>query len=119
MYGRYRHSYFCYVKREVPYSINLEVKVKVPEALIDDALRHEDVRKSGGTAPPSLTSAVDGGECSASRPCRFTPGETAPSTQCIGGWVGPRGSLDDVEIKKALAPAGNRISIPPVNQPVA
>jgi hypothetical protein len=31
---------------------------------------------SGGISPPFLTSALDGGEWSASRPCRFTPGET-------------------------------------------
>jgi hypothetical protein len=38
----------------------------------------------------SLTSALDGGEWSASRPGRFTPGERAPGTHWIGGWVGPR-----------------------------
>jgi hypothetical protein len=36
------------------------------------------------------TSALDGGEWSASRPGRaFTPG-----THCTGGWVGPRAGLD-------------------------
>jgi hypothetical protein len=39
-----------------------------------------------------LTSALVGGEWSASRPARFTPG-----THWIGGWVGPRAGLDDVE----------------------
>jgi hypothetical protein len=39
-------------------------------------------------APPSLTSALDEGEWSASRPGRFTPGEKVHSTHCIGGWVG-------------------------------
>jgi hypothetical protein len=29
-------------------------------------------------APPLLTSTVDGGERAVSRPCRSTPGETAP-----------------------------------------
>jgi hypothetical protein len=38
----------------------------------------------------SLTSALDGGEWSASRPGRFTPSERAPRTHWIGGWVGPR-----------------------------
>jgi len=42
----------------------------------------------------SLTSALDGGEWSASRPSRFTPRERAPSTHWIGGWVGPRAVLD-------------------------
>jgi hypothetical protein len=42
----------------------------------------------------SLTSALDGGEWSSSRPSRFTPRERAPGTQWIGGWVGPRASVD-------------------------
>jgi hypothetical protein len=33
---------------------------------------------------PFLISALDGGEWTASRPCRFTPGETATGTHCIG-----------------------------------
>jgi hypothetical protein len=39
-----------------------------------------------------LTSALAGGEWSASRPDPFTPG-----THWIGGCVGPRAGLDDVE----------------------
>jgi len=42
-----------------------------------------------------LTSALDGGEWSASRASRFTPG-----THWIGGWVGPRGVLDAVVKRK-------------------
>jgi hypothetical protein len=42
-----------------------------------------------------LTSVPDGGEWSASRPGRFTPGEKAAGTHWIGGWVGPRAGLDD------------------------
>jgi hypothetical protein len=53
-----------------------------------------------------LTSALAGGEWSASRPCCFTPEESAPSTHWIGGWVGPRGGLDDVEKRKFLTPLG-------------
>jgi hypothetical protein len=34
-----------------------------------------------------LTSAVDGGEWSASRPGRFIPRERAPGTQWIGSWL--------------------------------
>jgi hypothetical protein len=49
-----------------------------------------------------LTSALVGGEWSASRPCRFIPGERAPSTHWIGGWVGPRAGLDDLEKRKFL-----------------
>jgi hypothetical protein len=49
-----------------------------------------------------LTSALDGGEWSASGPSRFTPGERALRTHCIGGWVGLRTGLEDVEDKKFL-----------------
>jgi hypothetical protein len=44
-----------------------------------------------------LTSALVGGEWSALRPGRFTPGERFPGTYWIGGWVGPRKGVDDVE----------------------
>jgi len=43
-----------------------------------------------------LTSALDGGEWSASRPGRFTLKERAPGIHWIGGWVGPRAVLDAV-----------------------
>jgi hypothetical protein len=66
------------------------------------SLRHEDIRESGGIAPTFLTSALDGGEWSASRPCRFTPGEVAPGTHGIGGWVGPRVGLGAVEKRNIL-----------------
>jgi hypothetical protein len=45
----------------------------------------------------SLTSALVGGEWSASRPCRFTPGESASDTRWLGGWVDLRAGLDDME----------------------
>jgi hypothetical protein len=53
-----------------------------------------------------LTSALAGGECSASRPGRFTPGERAPGTHWMGGWVDPRAGLDDVEKRKFLTLPG-------------
>jgi hypothetical protein len=46
-----------------------------------------------------------GGEWSASYLGRFIPREKAPGAHCIGGWVGPRASLDAVmkrEIPKEL-----------------
>jgi hypothetical protein len=66
----------------------------------------------------SLTSALDGGECSASRPGRFTSRETAPGTYWIGGWVGPRAVLDAV-VKKNI-PSPHRESNPrtPIVLPV-
>jgi hypothetical protein len=57
---------------------------------------------SGGIAPPFLTSALDGGEWSASSHCLFIPEERAPGTHWIGGWVGPRAGLDAVETRKIL-----------------
>jgi hypothetical protein len=43
-----------------------------------------------------LTSALVGGEWSASRPCHFTPGKEAPAP--IGYEVGdPRAGLDDMK----------------------
>jgi hypothetical protein len=36
-----------------------------------------------------VTSALDGGEWSASRPDRFTPKERVSGTHWIGDWVGP------------------------------
>jgi hypothetical protein len=49
-----------------------------------------------------LTPELVGGELSASRSDRFTPEERAPGTHWIGGWVGPRAGLDDVENRKFL-----------------
>jgi hypothetical protein len=46
-----------------------------------------------------LTSALVEGEWSATRPSRFTPGERAPGTHWIGGWVDPRASMDDKKWK--------------------
>jgi hypothetical protein len=51
-----------------------------------------------------LTSALDGGGWSASRPGRFIPRERAPGTHWIGGWVGPRASLDAVVRRKLPSP---------------
>jgi hypothetical protein len=56
----------------------------------------------------SLTSALDGGEWSASRPGRFTPKEGVPGTHWIGSWVGPRVVLKAVVRRKIPSPAGNR-----------
>jgi hypothetical protein len=53
-----------------------------------------------------MNSALAEGEWSASRPCRFTPGERAPCTHWLGGWVGPRTGLDDVEKRKFLIVQG-------------
>jgi hypothetical protein len=80
---------------------NLDVKkVNLSFSLINWALFHEDVWGSGGTASPFLTTAVGGGEWSASRPRRFIHGERARGTHWIGGRMGPRAGLDAVEKRK-------------------
>jgi hypothetical protein len=61
-----------------------------------------------------LTSALVGGERSASRPCRFTS-----STHFIGGWVDPRAVLDDMEKWKFFDPTGTQTPAHLVIQPVA
>jgi hypothetical protein len=38
--------------------------------------------------------------CAGSSPGRFIPGEDAPLTHFIGGWVGPRADLDAVEKRR-------------------
>jgi hypothetical protein len=63
----------------------------------------------------SFTSALVGGEWSASRPGRFTPGERAPNTQWIGGWLGPRAGLDDVDKRKFLTLPG--LELRPLGRP--
>jgi hypothetical protein len=45
----------------------------------------------------TATLGTVGIELLASRPRCFTTGERAPGTHWIGGWVGPRAGLDDME----------------------
>jgi hypothetical protein len=54
----------------------------------------------------SLTSALVGGDWSASRPGHFTPGERASRTHRIRGWVDPTAGLDDVEKRKFMTAPG-------------
>jgi hypothetical protein len=66
-----------------------------------------------------LTSALDEGKWSASRPGRFTPRERARGTHWIGGWVGPRTILDTVVKRKIPSPRRESIRRTPIVQPVA
>jgi hypothetical protein len=50
-----------------------------------------------------LTSTLARGEWWASRLCRFTLGERAPGTHWIGGSLGPRAGLDNVEKRNLLS----------------
>jgi hypothetical protein len=70
---------------------------------------------SGCIDPLFLTSTLVGGEWSNSRPGRFTSGERAPGTHCIGGWVDLRAGLDDLEKRKFLTPPG--LEIRPLGRP--
>jgi hypothetical protein len=49
-----------------------------------------------------LTSALAGGEWSASRRSHFASGERAPGTHWIGVWVDPRAGLDDLDKRQFL-----------------
>jgi hypothetical protein len=65
------------------------------------------------------TSALDGGEWSASRPGRaFTPGEWTPGTHWTGGWVGPRAGLDTEVRGKIFCPRRESNPDRPVVKPV-
>jgi hypothetical protein len=62
-----------------------------------------------------LTSALVGGERSASLPCLVTPEERAPGTQWIGGCVDLRAGLDNVKKTKFLILPG--LELRPLNHP--
>jgi hypothetical protein len=64
---------------------------------------------------PLLNSALDGGECSASRQGLLTPRERAPDTLWNGGWVDTRASLDTVKNGKISCLCRNRT---PAIQPI-
>jgi hypothetical protein len=59
-----------------------------------------------------LTSAIVGGEWSASRPCRFISGERAPGIHWVGGWVSPIADLDDMKKLKFFPPPGLELRPP-------
>jgi hypothetical protein len=78
--------------------MSARVKCKVVPVL--NLIKHYAMKAYGGVdvyIHIFLTSALVGGEWSASRPGRVTLGERAPGTHCIGGWVDPRSSLDNME----------------------
>jgi hypothetical protein len=87
--------------------ISCLVKVRLSLCLIEEAPRHEVIWGSGGRAPPFLNSALDGSEWSASRSCRFPPGERTLCRYWIKGWVGLKAGLNSVG-QKSLTPSGTR-----------
>ena len=65
--------------------------------IVTCSARFSSVRLSSAcSVNEPLTWALDGGEWSTSRHGHFTSGKN-PSTHWIGGWVGPRASLDNLE----------------------
>jgi hypothetical protein len=72
------------------------------------------IMKTYGTVETEIhalsASAMDGGDWSVSRPGHFTLG-----THRIGGWVGPRTSLSDVEKRKFLTVHG--LELRPLDSP--
>jgi len=57
-----------------------------------------------------MTSALDGGEGSASRPDRFTTRENAPGKHWIRGWVGTRAVLDAMVKRKNSQPGLRKVT---------
>jgi hypothetical protein len=73
--------------------------------VLKKAPRHEDVLEEWRySSTHSLTSGLDGGEWSDSRPGHFNPRERVTSTHWIGGWVGPCAGLDMVSNREVPSP---------------
>jgi hypothetical protein len=66
----------------------------------------------------SLTSALDGGEWSASHPSSFTSRERTSSTHWTGGWAGPRNGLDTASKRKIPSPHQELNPNRPIVQPI-
>jgi hypothetical protein len=93
---------------------------RVKSLFFNWAPRHEGVLGEWiYSSTHSLTSALDGGEWSASRLGPFTPMERAPGTNWIGGWVGPRAVLDAVVKRKIRSSHRESNSRTPIVQPIA
>jgi hypothetical protein len=88
MSGRKQEKFVCVLKVKLSLCFN-----KAP--------RHEGVLGEWRySSTHSLTSALEGGEWSASRPSRFTPRERAPGAHWIGGFVGSRAVQNAVVKRK-------------------
>jgi hypothetical protein len=81
------------------HEVNLSLRLR------NQAPRHENVWGCGGIAAPFLSSTLDRGEWSVSCPGRFPPGERAPGTHWIGGWMGPRAGVDALNLTPAVLSA--------------
>jgi len=81
-----------------------DAKGKFVRVLHNKAPQHEGAEKDGGVAPCFLALAPDEDLWSFSWSDRLTPGESAPESNCIGGWVVPRAGLDGVVKGKTPCP---------------
>jgi hypothetical protein len=83
------------------------------------APRHEGVLGEWKySSTHSLTSVLDGGEWTASRPRRFTSRERTPGIHWIGDCVGPRAVLDAVVERKIPSPRRESKPRTPIIQPL-
>jgi hypothetical protein len=99
--------------------MHANVKIKVVPVL-KQAQRYEDVLgELKYSSTHSLTSALVGGEWSASRSGRFTLAEKALGTHSIEGWVGSRAGLDMESKRKNPSPRRESNADHPIVQPVA
>jgi hypothetical protein len=91
----------------------------IPLLFFNWASHHEGVLEEWRySSMHSLTSALDGGEWSASRPGRFKARERAPGTHWIWGWVGSRAGLDAAVKRKIPSPSRESNLRTPIVQPV-
>jgi hypothetical protein len=74
---------------------------------------HEEVWGSEGISPPFLTSAPVGGEWSASRLGRFTPGERIPRYPLDRRPGGPQSRSGRLEVEKNILPHAENRTPPP------
>jgi hypothetical protein len=80
------------------------VKVKVKTAPLHTVKVHMGGGGVGSIPILSLVLGIDGGEWSPSWPDHYIPGERAPGTPWIGGWVGLKAILHYLKEKKSLLP---------------
>jgi hypothetical protein len=78
------------------------------------SIMHEVLWWSGGIAPPLLTSALNGGEWSASRSGRITAEERTLCARWVGAG-GPYSQSQRIGEENKVVPTGNRT---PAAQPV-
>jgi hypothetical protein len=80
------------------------------------------MRMDGGSGCKDLvflTSALVGGQRSASSPCRFNRGKRVTSTHWLESWVGPVADVDEYGEIKMFYPTGTQTSDPSIVQLVS